>query len=99
VIAKDFARIHWQNLIDFGILPLTFKDPADYDRLDSGDTLKFSGIPDQLRRGKRITFQDITKQRRIETLHDLSVRQINVLLSGGLINWFKLRVTEQAIRH
>lgn len=99
VIAKDFARIHWQNLIDFGVLPLTFEVAADYDRIDSGDVLKFSNLADQLRRSGRLTFQDLTKKKIITGLHELSVRQIDVLLAGGLINWVKSRVTEHAVHH
>ena len=44
VIARSFARIHWQNLVNFGVLPLTFADPADYDRLDLGDTIQLAGV-------------------------------------------------------
>jgi aconitate hydratase len=86
VVAKYFARIHWQNLIDFGILPLRFEDAADYDRVDSGDVLKLSSLPDQLRAGNKIVFQDVTKMRNMTAVHDLSVRQVDVLLAGGLIN-------------
>ncbi len=99
VIAKDFARIHWQNLIDFGILPLRFEDAADYDRVDSGDLLKLSSLSDQLRAGNKIVFQDATKMRNMTAIHDLSVRQVNVLLAGGLINWVKSQVAERVIHH
>ena len=99
VVAKDFARIHWQNLIDFGILPLRFEDVADYDRLDSGDVLKFSGLRDQFRAGNKIVFQDVTKMRNITAVHNLSVRQVAVLFAGGLINWVKSQVAERAVNH
>jgi aconitase A len=46
VIAKSFARIHWQNLVNFGIPPLTFADPADYDRIDRDDVLRITGVHD-----------------------------------------------------
>jgi aconitate hydratase len=61
VIAKSFARIHWQNLVNFGILPLTFADPADYDRIDRDD---------------RIDAELAGKSVRIALRHDLSPRQI-----------------------
>jgi len=98
VIAKDFARIHWQNLIDFGILPITFENAADYESLDLGDMLRFSGLRDQLRRSSKVTFEDVTSARGIVALHNLSIRQIGVLLEGGLINSVKSRVGEQPIR-
>jgi aconitate hydratase len=99
VIVKDFARIHWQNLIDFGILPLRFEDAADYDRVDSGDVLKFSNLHNQLRAGNKIVFQDVTRMRNLTAVHDLSVRQVNILLAGGLINWVKSHVAERAAHH
>ncbi|MBO0884970.1 MAG: hypothetical protein J2P17_32485, partial [Mycobacterium sp.] len=40
VIAKSFARIHWQNLVNFGVLPLRFADPGDYERIGDGDTIR-----------------------------------------------------------
>jgi aconitate hydratase len=99
VVARDFARIHWQNLIDFGILPLRFEDAADYDLVDSGDVLKFPSLLDQLRGGNKIVFQDVTKTRNITAVHDLSVRQVDVLLAGGLINRVKLQIAERAVHH
>ena len=99
VIAKDFARIHWQNLIDFGVLPLTFENPAGYDQVESGDILKFSGLASQLRKTHKIDFQNLTKGRGITAVHDLSARQLDVLLAGGLINWVKSRTIEQAVSH
>jgi aconitate hydratase len=44
VLAKGFARIHWQNLVNFGVLPLTFADPSDYDRLHPGDVIEIREI-------------------------------------------------------
>lgn len=99
VIAKDFARIHWQNLIDFGILPLTFADPASYDQVDSGDMLKFSGLASQLRKTHKLDFQNLSKNRPIGAVHDLSSRQLDVLLAGGLINRVKSRIVEKAAGH
>ncbi len=99
VIARDFARIHWQNLIDFGVLPLTFENPAGYDQVESGDILKFSGLASQLRKTHKIDFQNLTKGRGITAVHDLSARQLDVLLAGGLINWVKSRTIEEAVSH
>jgi aconitate hydratase len=99
VIAIDFARIHWQNLIDFGILPLTFENPAGYDQVSSGDILKVSGLTSQLRKTHKVDFKNLTKGRGITAIHDLSARQVDVLLAGGLINRVKSRITKQAVSH
>ena len=57
VIAKSFARIHWQNLANFGILPLRFDDPSHYDRIEQGDRLSFDGLRERLRSGEPIEAQ------------------------------------------
>lgn len=97
VIAKDFARIHWQNLINFGILPITFEDPADYETIDTDHMLEFSKLRDQLREGHRITFTNVTKKCTMKAVHDLSKRQVDILLVGGLTNWVKSGLREGAI--
>jgi aconitate hydratase len=90
VLARSFARIHWQNLVNFGVLPLTFADPADYDRVSQRETLSFAGVHAALRQGVSL------KARRVDggsiaLRHALSPHQIEVLLAGGVINWLKLR--------
>ena len=55
VLAKSFARIHWQNLINFGVLPLTFSDPAIFDRLEIGDVVEIAGIEAGLSSGQTVT--------------------------------------------
>jgi len=89
VIAKSFARIHWQNLVNFGILPLTFADPADYDRIDRDDVLRITGVHGTLNRDDRINAELAGKSVRIALRHDLSQRQIELLLAGGVINWLR----------
>jgi aconitate hydratase len=89
VIAKSFARIHWQNLIDFGVLPLRFGDPAEYAREEKGQILQFRRLPQQLRESHEITVDIATTGRSFLLCHDLSPRQIERVLSGGLINWAK----------
>jgi aconitate hydratase len=86
VIVKSFARIHWQNLINFGILPVTFVDPADYDHIEQGDELETVDIHQVLSRGKRIRITSKTKNETYETEHALSDRQIEIVLEGSLIN-------------
>ena len=83
VIAKSFARIHWQNLANFGILALEFTDDGDYDALEQGATLSFSGVRDALQHGSEITGSvDGTEY---TFRHQLSDRQVSMVLAGGLI--------------
>ena len=91
VLAKSFARIHWQNLVNFGILPLAFADPAEYDRLRQGDRLRLEGLHD-LAPGKPVTVRNLTQKREFEAHHELSPRQIEVLRAGGLIVWVRERL-------
>ncbi len=92
VITKSFARIHWQNLVDYGLLPLTFEDPSEYDRLDQGHVLRYRNLQQQMRKGREIAAENTTTGRGFTARHDLSERQIAVVLAGGLINWMKARV-------
>ena len=86
-VARSFARIHWQNLVNFGVLPLTFADAADYDRVGQGDRLLIRGLHRALRQGKAIPAS--IGERRVTLTHDLSPRQVDVLLAGGVINWLR----------
>jgi aconitate hydratase len=88
VLARRFARIHGQNLVNFGILPLEFMDPAEYDQLDSGDILVLRDLREKLPRG-HVLIENRTRERKFEACHDLSPRQVEVVLQGGLINWVK----------
>lgn len=86
VIAKSFARIHWQNLINFGIFPLVFKNPKDYDAIHLNDVVEISGLPDIL---DKASFKIKINDKEIEVDQTLSKRQIELLKKGGLINWVK----------
>jgi len=85
VLAKSFARIYWQNLINAGVLPLTFVDPADYDRLDQGDVIQLDDPHGAVQQDDDIVLTVGGKE--IATRHGLSPRQVEILLAGGLINW------------
>jgi aconitate hydratase len=85
VIAKSFARIHVANLINAGILPLTFADPADYDALAQGGKLTLQNIQSGMAAGK-IKVTDETG-RSFTALCDLSARQQAILMAGGLLNY------------
>jgi aconitate hydratase len=85
VIAKSFARIHWQNLANFGILPLTFTGPGDYDDLKQGDVIQLSDLPGQLTPGQPVTATVASGHRELRLAHQLSERQIDMVLAGGRI--------------
>ena len=93
VVAKDYARIHWQNLVNFGVLPLTFGDADDYARIREDDVLRVAGIHGTLRRGDGgVEVENVTRGETYDCLHDLSERQVDVLLEGGQIAWMRERV-------
>ena len=88
VIAKSFARIHVANLINAGILPLTFKDPADYDQLLQDDTLTLKNIYAGMESGE-VTAEIGGTGKRISLLCSMTDRQRAIVLSGGLLNYTK----------
>ena len=85
VIAKSFARIHWQNLANFGILPLQFTDPGDYDRLDQGDVIRLDDLHGQLCAAGPVTATQRDPDRTMTLTHQLSERQVEMVLAGGRI--------------
>jgi aconitate hydratase len=89
VIAKSFARIHWQNLINFGVLPLTLSDPDAFENLEPGMMLRIGGLRRRLQGARTVTVECSDNGHAIQTEHQLSSRQLRVLLAGGLINWTK----------
>jgi aconitate hydratase len=99
VIAKSFARIHRMNLVNFGILPLTFDDPSVYDRLELDDVIVLDTIRVQLMTSvetrtmiARVPLKDLT----FTVSHTLFPRMIEVVLAGGLTNWTKDKSFTQA---
>jgi aconitate hydratase len=87
-VAKSFARIHKANLINFGILPLTFSDPADFERVNQGDKVVFKGVRAIIAAGARevpITVNGME----IVTLLEVSERERQELLAGGTLNYVK----------
>lgn len=83
VLAKSFARIHWQNLANFGVLPLEFVDPEDYLRIEDNAVLSFRGLHESLRRGNDITA--MLEGKPLKLRHKLSDRQVEMVLLGGRI--------------
>jgi aconitase A len=93
VVAKGFARIHAQNLINFGVLPLTFVDPADYLAAELGDVLRLTDLRRALTEGHDLLVENVTRRRSFPVHHFMSPRQVELVLSGGLINWLKERLS------
>ncbi len=86
VITKSFARIHVANLINAGIMPLTFEDPADYDILDQGDELVLTDIFEGMDTGE-ILLKDMTKGKDIKLNVNFTERQKDILKAGGLLKY------------
>ncbi|MDP1990083.1 MAG: aconitate hydratase [Syntrophales bacterium] len=89
VIAKSFARIHYDNLINSGILPLVFSNPADYGNVDMGDELVLEGIREKIRNRRPLTVHNVTRNVSIPVSVSFTNRQIEIILAGGLLNHTK----------
>lgn len=91
VIARSFARIHRQNLVNFGVLPVTFEDPEEYSRVELGDVLEVSEL--QARLGATgtgtITIRNTSRDRSFKAGVDLSSRQLEQIRAGGSFNWVR----------
>jgi aconitate hydratase len=85
VIARSFARIHKANLVNFGILPLEFADPADYERIGQGDRLAIDDARAALAEGA-LTVRNEAGGFSFEVTADLSERELEILLAGGRLN-------------
>jgi len=91
VLAKSFARIHRANLINWGVVPLTFDDGAAYDTLEQGDRLSLHGLRASLAAGDRVSVLDARTGRRFSASCVLTSRERDVLLAGGLLAYTKGR--------
>lgn len=89
VITKSFARIHMANLINAGIVPMTFANEADYDKIDQNDELKIENIAEQIASGDTIKVTDVTKGYTFDCKVNFSERQKEMLYAGGLLNYTK----------
>ena len=95
VIAKSFARIHRRNLIAQGIVPLLFKDKADYDKAELGQTWRISGLHGDRGGQRRAPGRD-RRGREIVLTHDLLPREREIVVAGGLIRYLKQEQTAAA---
>ncbi|MFZ5985842.1 MAG: aconitate hydratase [Bacillota bacterium] len=87
VIVKSFARIHMANLINSGIIPMTFENEADYNEIDMGDELLIENAREQIKGGSKVIVRNITKNKDIKVNVSLSERQVEMVLAGGLLNY------------
>jgi len=86
-IVKSYARIHRANLINFGIIPLMLADPRDYETLEQGNELVIPDVRNQLKSGEKVLVKDLTNGNNIECKHDLSDREVEIVLAGGKLNF------------
>lgn len=86
VLAKSFARIHYANLVNFGILPLTFCELSDHEKLSVGDELSILDLHKQLENNEVIV-DYLNENYKISAVHQLSERQLNIIRAGGLLNF------------
>ena len=89
VLVKSFARIHRSNLINAGILPLTFANENDYDMINEGDDLVIGGVIDDIKNGNNLIIKNNTNGKEIEVKCELSGRAKDIILAGGLLNYTK----------
>ncbi len=87
VIAKSFARIHMANLINSGIIPMTFENEADYDVIDMNDELVIENAIEQVKNADTIVVKNLTKNTQFNVKVSLSDRQVQMILAGGLLNF------------
>ncbi|WP_022834797.1 aconitate hydratase [Salisaeta longa] len=93
-IVESFARIHRQNLANFGILPLMFKDPADHEKIEQGDTLQLRNLRETIQDGSTVEVYNATKDETYVTEHDLSERELEMVLEGSQISVVKKEFTD-----
>lgn len=89
VIVKSFARIHRQNLINAGILPLEFANESDYDTIEQGDTLEIANVRSAVENGGEIVVKNVTRGTEFAVKCELSSRMRDIMLCGGLLDYTK----------
>ena len=92
VLAKSFARIHQQNLINFGVLALTFVNPADYESIQAGDVLRLTDLRRALADREQLFTDNLTQGTKLQVSYDMTPRQVEFFLRGGVINWMKEQI-------
>jgi aconitate hydratase len=91
VLAGSIARIHWENLVNFGVLPLMFADGSGYEAVSERDVLCIADVENQLRAGDTVEVENVTTSTTVPTTYGLSGRQVDVILRGGIIATLRQR--------
>ena len=91
VLAGSYARIHWQNLTNFGVLALEFTDPEDRLKISRGDVLRFEGLRESIAQGPDVRVRNVTRDEEYAVRHSLSERQVEMVLAGGVIPWLRAK--------
>jgi aconitate hydratase len=89
VLAVSFARIHWQNLANFGVLALEFGDAETYQGIEQDDVLVIEDIREAISSGTEVMVRNVTQDLEFRVRHRLSDRQVQMMLAGGLIAWLR----------
>jgi len=89
-IVKSYARIHKDNLVNFGIVPLLFEDPTDYDKIKAGDHLAIANIRKAIIEGAtQIKVKNLTQGYEFNVTHNLSEQERKIIAAGGKLNYIK----------
>jgi aconitate hydratase len=94
-LVKEYARIHWQNLANFGVVPLQFADPDDWDGIEQGHVLKLTGLRDALANGDTIEIENTSTGTTFVAKHALSDMQVDRILTGGVVRQMKKKLAGQ----
>ena len=94
-LAKSYARIHRQNLANFGILPLLFQSDADYESIDQGDQLRLTNLRETIQQSHEVEVHNVTKDETYTLEHDLSERELQMVLEGSQISVVKKEFADQ----
>ena len=95
VLVKSFARIHRSNLINFGILPMTFTTPADIEGVSQGDALEIPDLQTIVRAEHPFPVKNLTTGKSFQATHSLSAREKEIMFSGGLLNFTRQQMEKQ----
>lgn len=95
ILTKSYARIHRSNLINFGILPLIFEDPDEFNGIQQGDRLRITHPRSRLEEGGPLRIENVTQKKEFEVSHGLNSREKDILLAGGLLNYTRNRAKDK----
>ncbi len=90
VIAKSIERIHWANLINFGIIPMIFADESDFDKIEQNDELEMTDLIQTIRNKSSYIIKNKSRNIEFEVKLELSFREREILIAGGVLNTIKI---------